>query len=98
MHDKISDTTTPEEKSLQVATSKETILFPQTSPEQYAIKIWGSVADNAVMTPLQNVVKKHDLDRIKPLYVKEVIELASSWIVNGGVANPYTMMWVRAVK
>ena len=83
---------------LQVSSSDEIILFEGSSPAQYADKIWKSLTSGAILCPLDGLVSKAELDKIEPLYRKQVIELASPWLSGQGVANPYTMLWVAAYK
>ena len=50
------------------------------------------------MTPLDGFVSSGELDGIRQLYTDEVVQMAEPWAVSGGIANPYTMMWVAAGK
>ena len=54
---------------------------------------------DAVMTPLQGLVSNADLLSIQKQYTDEVVALASAWEQpNGGLNNPYHMMWCKAQK
>jgi len=82
----------------QVSKSEEALLYKDCSPEEYAGKVWRMVGERGIMTPLQGIVSEAELAAIKPLYTKEVVQVAKRWVVEGGILNPYTMLWVTATK
>ena len=84
---------------LQVSTSAEVIAFPNCDPKEYAEKIWRSLASNAIMTPLDDLLSHESLEKdVKPLYIQQTVDIACTWVSAGGVENPYTMLWVNAFK
>ena len=50
------------------------------------------------MCPLNELVSEAELNKIWPQYLQEVLEIATPWVTEKGVANPYTMLWVAATK
>lgn len=79
--------------------SEEVILFGGLGPLEYAEQIWRSLTGNAIMTPLQGLVSEEELNhKIKPEYLAQAVEMATEWVTKEGVANPYTMLWVKATK
>ena len=83
----------------QIRSTEEVILYKGCSPQDYAAKIWRSLGQNAIFTPLDGLVSDGDLDRlVKPVFTQKTIEMARSWVVAEGVANPYKMLWVVAIK
>lgn len=84
---------------VQIASSEEVITFKNVDAQEYAEQIWRSLTVNAILTPLDGIISSDDLDRlVKPKYLERVRQLAEPWVAPVGVANPYTMLWVKAFR
>lgn len=74
-------------------------MFAGKSPLQYAEGIWKSLTVNAIMTPLEGVIKIDELENfVKPEYMMQCSAIAENWHSEKGIENPYTMLWVKATR
>ena len=72
-------------------------MYRNCGPEQYAEKIWKSVASGAIMTPLDGLIDNETLQNdVKAVYMQRVLEESQGWDGAAGLENPYTMLWVTA--
>lgn len=80
---------------LQITTTEEVITVPNTTPEQYAERIWGSVTSDTMFTPVGSIFSGEEITNLKHEYLRDASKLASGMMTpDGGIASPYTMLWV----
>ena len=85
--------------ALQVTTSEEAYTTKDMGPQQFAEKYWNQITNhNAHQHTWASMVTQEQLAEIKQAYIEEVSASAAKLQVGSDIVEPYTMIWVDAMR